>query len=143
VSASFRLWTSSFSTAREGYLSFFGIAQREQHHGLGTLLLDLTLKIMFSFYSCECVMTHIQKSNEVGFSFLQKRMFFAQRVEPRFYGVRNRGDEREDGLLLTKRVGTWIDELVVPEQVEIDEGIRVMLAGKQKLGWFARWTEPA
>jgi ribosomal protein S18 acetylase RimI-like enzyme len=142
ISCSYRSWTSAFSTAREGCLAAFGIAKAYQRQGLGSFLLNLTYTILSSFYSCEYVVAHIPKSSEVAFRFFENRGLFAQRVIPCFYQMQGQ-EERVDSVLLFRRFGRAVDQLVVPEGIEIQEGIRGMIRNKQSLGWFARWREDA
>jgi ribosomal protein S18 acetylase RimI-like enzyme len=141
LSCSYRVWTSYFSTTREATLSVFGIAKSYQRSRLGTFLLNLTLTILDRFYSCKSVVAHIQKSNDAAFHFFEKHGLFAQRVIPAFYPLKGKGDEREDSILLIGEFDKWMDEFGVNEGIEIDQEIREMIAGKQKLGWFAQWNE--
>jgi ribosomal protein S18 acetylase RimI-like enzyme len=139
LGSALRIWSTSFTRAREGYIPMIGVHRSFQRRGFGSLLLAVTLRIIHKFYSCRCVMAHVQKvSNPGAFEFFKKNQMFAHKVVTNFYTLH--GDQREDALFLARHFEGEDDQVQFPDDMIVNDDVRQRMEATQKLGIFARWT---
>jgi ribosomal protein S18 acetylase RimI-like enzyme len=139
MGSALRIWSTSFTRAREGYIPMLGVHRKFQRRGFGSLLLGVTLRILRKFYSCGCVMAHVQKvSNPGAFEFFTRKGLFAHKVVTNFYTLQ--GDQREDALFLAIHFEGEECPVQIPDDVTVDDRVRQQMETTQRLGLFARWT---
>jgi ribosomal protein S18 acetylase RimI-like enzyme len=140
LSSAIRIWKTSYTREREAYIPMLGVRQKYRKRGLGSLLLNVTLAILRTYYSCGYVMCHVQKlSNPNVFHFLRARGFNAQKVSVDFYELRSEKKQKEDALFMARDLTGWSDSVTVPAEIAVTSDITGMLTTKQKLGLLARW----
>lgn len=140
LSSAIRCWKNSWSRERDAYLATFGISKKFRNQGLGTFLLNMTMRILKVFYNIECVMADCPKCAEKTFLFLRKREFNGQRIIEKFYRLQNEHNDMEDSVFMMRDLSEWnIEEYQVPENVRISDDLVYFLHNKQRLGLLVRW----
>ena len=138
-SSTIRCWKSKWSRVRHAYLSTFAISKKYRKQGLGTLLLNVTLRILKVFFDVEIVMADIPKLCESDFLFFRNRGFNGEKVCEKFYRMNNEHEDLEDSVFMMKDLTDWKIEFALPENVEIASDLEYFLNNKQHLGLLARW----
>lgn len=138
-STAIRCWKSRWSRVRHAYLATFAIGKKYRKRGLGSILLNVMLRILKVFFNVEIVMADIPKINEDDFLFFRRRGFNGERVCEKFFRMNNEHEDLEDSVFMMKDLTDWNIEFDVPENVKISPDLESFLKNQHRVGWLERW----